>query len=206
MSKPELFLNQAEITRAKRRAEEHDWAKELVAKLMSDAEKALAVPLPELDWRWWDEAKAAGTQPAELYKPMGDIQVQAADSQQAARALAQAYLFKADERFARRVREIMLHFVRTYRLDVVYWDSGMTYGNVATLFLEAYQYCWDVFDSDDHETLRQWFLGLRQSVYDSAYLWIEKMPGGAFNNHYSHHKQSLLTIEFFLGLEPNIEF
>ncbi|MDK1032256.1 MAG: heparinase II/III family protein, partial [Planctomycetia bacterium] len=206
---PWVFLSKDEWARAQERAGNLEWAKKLVDGLPAKAEEALEVPLPAFEWAWWDEAKAAGVGSKERMSLSPRFHDQSFHGiraiRRAAGALANAYLFHSDARFAQRVREILLHCAKTFRLDVAVWDTGMEYGNLALWNLKACQFCWDVFSEDDHRFLREWFLGLHKTIYENDLLWIEKVPGGPFNNHLTHHKWTMTAIELFLGLDVSYD-
>jgi hypothetical protein len=202
---PWLFLNAEEVASAREKIASQPWARDTFEQLRDQAEEDLSVELPVFERDWWVEARE---------KPWRDIYPEIARHTMfvpqpailAARRLAQfAQLADDGERYAKRAREILLHYT-DYTFEFEHYDVGMNYAIWGVPALDVYDLLYDRFSAGERSRIDAFFQRFLDAVYKNDRYWVENEPGGRFNNHYAFHKQAIAAVGLFYGRDDLVRY
>lgn len=102
-------------------------------------------------------------------------------------------------------RRVLAHFAATYRFEIDHYDVGMDYAAWGVLLLYAYDLLYDQLDPSEHAALDGFFMAWEQAIEHNDREWVKYGWGGAYNNHYSWHKQAIANYGLFYNRPELVE-
>lgn len=183
---PWLFMNEANIARAREAMATDEMFARIGHDLRDRAAAAELGDLPPLERAWWDEARHrpwSDTYPV-INHHTGKVPREWA---RLANDCARAAMLFPDSELDAKGRHALLGLA-DYTFEFEHYDVGLNYATWGMTCLETYDLLYAGFTPAEREQLDAFFTRLAEAVRKNHEFWVAHEPGGPINNHYLWHQ------------------
>jgi len=200
---PFLFFTQDEISQARRRISDPEYA-QAWQKLNNRADEARQMQPEPLDRSWWDAVKNKSwneTYPV-IYEKTA---IEPRDIMLPGYYAALRYAVTRDDRDAETAKKLLLH-LSNYSFEFEHYDVGMNYSVWGCRALPVYDLLFEQFGTEQRNHLDAFFARLGRAVLKNDIYWIENNIGGGINNHLAWHKMMLGMLGLFYNHNQLVQY
>ncbi len=198
---PFLFLNAADVARAKASLRKNDALAKNAKAQRDRALNARLEDLPAFETEWWETDRDKPW--AEIYPAInhhtGEVPRAWA---RVAQDCAEAGLLFPDPALREKGKAVLLG-MSGYTFEFDHYDVGMNYTTWGYQAMLAYDVLHDDFSGEEQQRMDAFFRRMVTAIIKSDDYWVEHMPGGPMNNHYAWHKLGRMMYGLFYD-KPNM--
>jgi hypothetical protein len=203
---PHLIATKAQVTEAKAKvARGFLPAVHALQRSVELASEAAALDLPTFDHSWFTGKTFADW--GEIY-PKVTADCWFIPEHYAIPALGAAihYVMTGTETSLQSARRVLSHFALNYHFEIDHYDVGMDYAGWGVLLLYAYDLLIGQLDLSECNALDSFFAAWEKAIEHNDREWVKYGWGGAYNNHYSWHKQAIANYGLFYNRPELVEY
>jgi len=199
-----LFLSEDEIIRAKVRIRNDDVAKNILRRLIAEADEQLKTKIRPLNEEWWEDIKDKDWQ--ETYPDIFEhTWLEPLQYAKGADTLATAWLLTEKPQYLTKGRDMIMN-IAPYTFRAKHYDVGMNYSVWGILAMRAYDVLWPKLTPSDRKQIDACMSRMAWAVANNDVYWIKNDIGGGINNHLAWHKMMLGLLGLFYDRADMIDY